>query len=172
MWTPLQLPQAFVKIIVSQSFRPENEMKWIFGWAFSLNLLARRQETLVSSSQCLLCRILSQIFLIFFVFVFVFVFTLLGYSGISNDPALAKLPTCQHNESSPLQSSHGHWNMMIIYKRFLKSFFAFLDALASLRPGMTGQNRRIQGALPENPGYITGESTNFFLLWICQILIL
>ena len=134
MWTPLQLPQAFVKIIVSQSFRPENEMKWIFGWAFSLNLLARRQETLVSSSQCLLCRILSQIFLIFFVFVFVFVFTVLGYSGISNGPALAKLPTCQHNESSPLQSSHGHWNMMIIYKIFLKSFFAFLDALASLRP--------------------------------------
>ena len=34
----------------------------------------------------------------------------------------------------------------------------FLDAVASLRPGMTGQNRRIQGALPENPGCITGES--------------
>ena len=30
-------------------------------------------------------------------------------------------------------------------------FTIFLDALASLRPGMTGQNRRIQGALPENP---------------------
>ena len=69
-----------------------------------------------------------------FVVVFVFVFTLLDYSGISNGPALAQLPTCQHNESSPLQSSHVHWNMMIIYKRFLKSFFAFLDALASLRP--------------------------------------
>ena len=92
------------------------------------------KKTRNTSSQCLLCRILSQIFLIFFVFVFVFVFTLSGYSGISNGPALAKLPTCQHNESSPLQSSHGHWNMMIIYKRFLKSFFAFLDALASLRP--------------------------------------
>ena len=32
----------------------------------------------------------------------------------------------------------------------------FLDALASLRPGMTGQNRRIQGALPENPLFFFG----------------
>ena len=28
---------------------------------------------------------------------------------------------------------------------------AFLDALASIRPGMTGQKKRIQAALPENP---------------------
>ena len=33
----------------------------------------------------------------------------------------------------------------------LSKIFPFLDALASLRPGMTGQNLRIQGALPENP---------------------
>ena len=39
----------------------------------------------------------------------------------------------------------------------------FLDALASLRPSLTGQTRRIQGALPENP---------LIFFRICQILIL
>ena len=83
---------------------------------------------------CLPHNVCCVEFCLKFSYLFVVVFTLLDYSGISNGPALAQLPTCQHNESSPPQSSHGHWNMMIIYKRFLKSFFAFLDALASLRP--------------------------------------
>ena len=51
--------------------------------------------------------------------------------------------------------------MVYLYQNF--NFFnvfmyVFLDALASIKPHIVVQNRRIQGTLPENPGCIAGES--------------
>ena len=47
-------------------------------------------------------------------------------------------------------------------KRFICRLNIFLDELASLKPHIVVQNRRIRGALPENPGCIAENPSKRF----------